>query len=143
MKRHRSVRDTGSVALEAAVLTPALLAVGLLIVAAGRIAVAHTRVESAAASAARAASLARSLPTGIDAARSEAATSLAGDHITCATTAVQVHGNYTAPLGTPTSVTVKVSCTASLSDLALPGLPGSRTVTAAATSPLDSWRGRP
>jgi Flp pilus assembly protein TadG len=139
----RVIHDAGSVALEAAVLTPALLAVGLLIVAAGRIAVAHTRVEAAAASAARAASLARTLPTGITAARSEAAASLATDHITCSTTSVQVHGNYGAPVGTPASVTVRVTCTAPLADLALPGVPGQRTVSAVATSPLDSWRGRP
>ena len=135
--------DGGSVALEAAVLTPALLAVGLLIVAAGRIAVAHTRVESAAAGAARAASLARSLSAGTAAARSEAAASLASDHLTCAAVSVQVRGNYSAPLGTPASVTVRVTCTATLSDLALPGLPGARTVSASATSPLDAYRGRP
>jgi Flp pilus assembly protein TadG len=142
IRKSRVAGDTGSVALEAAVLTPALLAVGLLIVAAGRIAVAQTRVEAAAASAARAASLARTLPTGIDAAKSEAQGSLAGDHITCSTTSVQVRGDYEAPLGTPASVTVRVTCTAPLTDLALPGLPGARTVSAVATSPLDSWRGR-
>ena len=50
-------QDAGSVALEAAVLTPALLMLGLLIVAGGRVAVAHERVEAAASSrAARAAS---------------------------------------------------------------------------------------
>lgn len=139
----RTSSEAGSVALEAAVLTPALLAVGLLIVAAGRIAVAHTRVEDAAANAARAASLARTLPTGTYAARSEATTSLASDHVTCSTTSVVVRGNYEAAFGTPASVTVRVSCTARLSDLALPGLPGARTVSAIATSPLDSWRGRP
>lgn len=134
--------DTGSVALEAAVLVPALLALGLLIVAAGRVAVAHTRVESAASSAARAASLARTLSAGTDAATSEAAASLASDHITCSGMTVQVSGDYSAPVGVPASVTVRVSCTATLSDLALPELPGSRTVGASATSPLDSYRSR-
>ena len=135
-------RDSGSVALEAAVLTPALIALGLLIVAAGRIAVGHTRIESAAASAARAASLARSWSAGVDAARSEAVSSLAGDHVTCSRVSVQLQGDYSTPIGSPGQVTVRVSCVASLSDLALPGLPGSRTVTATATSPLDTYRGR-
>jgi len=52
-----------------------------------------------------------------------------------------VNGDFSAPLGTPTNVRVQLSCTATLADLALPGVPGSKTVTATATSPLDSWRG--
>jgi hypothetical protein len=39
------------------------------------------------------------------------------------------------------AVTVTVSCTVPLSDLLLLGVPGSRTVSASATSPVDQWRG--
>ena len=135
-------RDTGSVALEAAVLTPALLMLGLLIVAGGRVAVAHARVEAAASSAARAASLTRSASNATAAAKAEAAAALASDHITCKNLIVSVNGDFTAPLGAPATVQVRLTCTATLADLALPGLPGAKTVTATATSPLDSWRGR-
>jgi len=134
-------QDTGSVALEAAVLTPALLMLGLLIVAGGRVAVAQERVEAAASSAARAASLTRTASAASAAARTEAAAALSSDHITCASMTVSVNGDFSAPLGTPTNVRVQLSCTATLADLALPGVPGSKTVTATATSPLDSWRG--
>ena len=40
------------------------------------------------------------------------------------------------------SVTAQVSCTVSLSDLIVPGLPGSRTLRGSYTSPLDPFRGR-
>lgn len=130
-------------ALEAAVLTPALLGLGLLIVAGGRVAVAHERVESAASSAARAASLARTATDATTAAKEEAAASLTSDHITCIAMHVSVAGDFTAPLGSTAQVRVRVTCTAALADLALPGLPGAKTVSAVATSPIDSWRGRP
>jgi Flp pilus assembly protein TadG len=136
-------RDSGSVALEAAVLTPALLMLGLLIVAGGRVAVAHERIEAAASSAARAASLTRTASNATAAAKAEAAAALSSDHITCKNLTVSVNGDFTAPLGTPANVRVQLACTATLADLALPGLPGAKTVSATATSPLDSWRGRP
>jgi hypothetical protein len=39
-------------------------------------------------------------------------------------------------------VSATVTCTVSLSDLLVPGLPGSRTLTATFTSPLDPFRER-
>ena len=42
----------------------------------------------------------------------------------------------------PPRVTATVTCQVPLSDLLLPGMPGSRTLTATFTSPLDPFRGR-
>ena len=50
---------------------------------------------------------------------------------------------FAAPAGTPAAVTVDVACTVDLSDVAVPGLPGSRTLTDSAVSPLDPARGTP
>lgn len=135
--------DHGSVALEAAILTPALLAVGLLVVAAGRVAHARDEVQSVAAQAARAASLERSLTAARIAADGEARTALASEGTTCTDMTVGVTGDFTAPIGTPGAVRVVVTCTAALADLALPGLPGSKSLTATDIAPLDAFRGRP
>ena len=38
--------------------------------------------------------------------------------------------------------TATVACVVNLADLSLPGVPGTRTVTATATSPIDTYRER-
>ena len=40
------------------------------------------------------------------------------------------------------NVTVRASCTVTMADLGIPGLPGSRTITAEATSAVDRFRTR-
>jgi hypothetical protein len=35
-----------------------------------------------------------------------------------------------------------VTCTVNLSDLSIPGVPGARTITATASSPVDAYRER-
>jgi hypothetical protein len=44
--------------------------------------------------------------------------------------------------GVPGSVDVTVSCRLYLSDLAVPGVPGSRVLTSTMSSPIDTWRER-
>lgn len=134
--------ERGSVALELAILAPALIALGLLVVAAGRVAHARDEVQTVAAQAARAASLQRTLTTAKAAAESEADSGLASEGTTCTTMTVDVTGDFTAPLGTPGSVKVTVTCTTALADLALPGLPGTKALTATGVAPLDAYRGR-
>jgi hypothetical protein len=45
-------------------------------------------------------------------------------------------------VGEPASVTVEVRCAVPLADVAVPGMPGTRVLTARVTSPLDTFRGR-
>jgi len=139
--RPRRPPDSGSAALELVVLTPALLALLLLIVAAGRVTTATGLVDAATRDAARAASLERSLPVAATAARSTAAASLAGQDVPCRHLTVEVNGNYATPVGVPAMVHVRVGCTVDLSDVALPGLPGAKTMNASYTSVLDRYRG--
>lgn len=143
MNRRAERDDAGSVALEAAVLIPGLLTVGLLILAGGRVAVARQAVEGAAASAARAASLTRTASAAEQAAHDEALALLATGGPSCAHVEVRVSGDFAAPPGVPATVTVHLACTARTADLALPGLPGHKTVRATASAPLDTWRGHP
>ena len=49
---------------------------------------------------------------------------------------------FGAPVGTPAKVTATVTCIADLSDISIPGLPGTRTITATMSSPIDTYRER-
>lgn len=135
--------EQGSATLELAILSPAVLALLALAIAAGRIEVAGGAVEQAAAAAARAASIARTPSTARAAATEEASASLRQQGITCGTLDVTVDtAGFAVPVGQPAQVEVSVACTVALSDLAVPGLPGTRTLRAQVASPLDRYRSR-
>ena len=135
--------DRGSYAVETAVLAPVMIGILGLMIAFGRIADADGAVDSAARAAARAASLERDASAAQTEAQSAASRSLDGDGVTCQTSSVTVDtSGYALDVGEETSVTATISCTAHLSDIGLPGLPGSKTLTASWTSPIDTYRGR-
>lgn len=140
--RARSGDEAGSAALELAVATPAVLLILLLIVAAGRMSTAHSQVQEAARDAARAASLQRTLSAATAAAKTSTDAAFAGQQVHCTTVGTTTTGSFGAP-GVGGSVHVTVSCRVPLSDLSILPLPGSRTVTAEATSVLDTYRGGP
>jgi Flp pilus assembly protein TadG len=135
--------DRGSVTLELAILTPALLMLIGLVVVAGRIEVASAAVDQASAAAAREASLART-PSAARAAATRAATAnLAAQNLHCTDVRVTVDtAGFAVPVGTPAQVTARVTCTLSTGDLSVPGMPGTRTITASSQSSLDTYRGR-
>ncbi|MFI8200793.1 TadE/TadG family type IV pilus assembly protein [Streptomyces sp. NPDC085942] len=136
-------RDRGSYALETAVLAPVMISLLLLMIAFGRVTDADGAVDSAARAAARAASLERDAGTAQSAARAAADRSLHGEGITCTVSSVDVDtGGFSLDLGVDATVTAKVACTAPLSDIGLPGLPGAKTLTASWSSPIDTYRGR-
>ncbi|MBV7674261.1 pilus assembly protein [Streptomyces halstedii] len=136
-------RDRGSYSVETAVLAPVGIALLLLMLAFGRVTDAEGAVDSAARAAARAASLERDASSAQSAARAAAERSLQGEGITCRTSNVTVStGGYSLDVGVEADVEATVSCTADLSDIGLPGLPGTKTLRASWTSPLDTYRGR-
>ncbi|MET7919841.1 TadE/TadG family type IV pilus assembly protein [Streptomyces avermitilis] len=136
-------RDRGSYALETAVLAPALIAILLLMVAFGRVTDAEGAVDSAAHAAARAASLERDASTAQTEAQNAVTRSLDGDGITCQTSNVAIDtSGYATDVGEAATVTATISCTANLSDIGLPGLPGAKTLSASWTSPIDTYRTR-
>lgn len=120
---------------------PLLLVFVLLIVAGSRLYSGDQQINSAAASAARAASLQSDPERAAAVARDQARAALTSAGLACAGTDVTVDtGGFTAPPGQSAVITVEVSCTVSWSDLAIPGLPGSKQLTAKAVSPLDIHR---
>lgn len=134
----RSARgDDGFSSLELVIITPVVLAMLLLVVGFGRLTHGRQLVQDAAAAGARAATL-DSNPVRADAdARQAAHDILAQGGISCQTFSTSVNTADFRPGG---QVSVSITCTVGLSDLGLVGFPGSKTMTASATSPLDQFR---
>lgn len=139
----RAPADCGSTTLELVVWAPGLLLVIGLLVVAGRVNSANAAVEQAAVEAARTSSIARTPGDARTQAQASARKSLAGQALQCTSVTVSVDtSGFDAPPGQPATVTATVTCPVRLSDLAIPGLPGTRTVSHTAVSSLDTFRER-
>lgn len=134
--QRRARGDDGSYTVEMVLWTPVLALLLVVIVAAGRIVAAGSDATEAARDAARAASLQTAMPQARQAARQAARASFSQQGDTCHKLSVTVSGSVV-PGGL---VTVTVSCTASLSDLAIPGAPGHRTLSSSSTAPIENTR---
>ena len=130
-------RDQGSVAIEAVLTAPILIALLLLVAGLGRIAHTRSQVDGAAADAARTASLQRDANTARIAGEQAARAYLGPD--ACRTLDVDIDTAAFRPGG---EVTALIHCTASLAGLGLSGLPGTRNFTGSAVAPLDIYRSR-
>ncbi len=129
-------------AVETAIILPILLGfVGLLVVLAGG-ALAQMTVTSAAAQAARAASLERDPVSAISAARGVAASTLAQSSTDCSSVDVSVNAaGLRAAIGVRAVVDVTVTCLVEF-NMGLPGFPDSQRLSATRSSPVDTYRGR-
>jgi hypothetical protein len=117
-------------------VVPLMVLLALFVAVCARGASAAIDVHAAASDAARAASLARTPGAAQAAAQATAASSLASGRLTCAGLQVGVDTSQFHRGGT---VRVTIACAVALSDLGVPGLPGSRVVSASAASPLDVY----
>ncbi|WP_423464225.1 pilus assembly protein [Promicromonospora sp. MS192] len=136
------MRERGSVVAEALVILPVFIATVALVGMAARLVIAQQVTETAAADAARAASIARTVTTAQTDARAAADRSLADQGLRCAQLAVDVDTSQVGtPAGQRSTVTATITCHVALGDLAAPGLlPGTVRVQAVMTSPLDRFR---
>jgi Flp pilus assembly protein TadG len=144
MQPGRPDREAGNAALELVILAPVVVLLIGLVIAAGRTSVANGSVAAAARDAARQASISRTPGAAMAAATSSAMAELAREGLDCTRAPdvnVQVAG-FSTPVGQPATVSATVSCDVPLADLLLPGVPGSKLLTATFTSPLDPFRGR-
>lgn len=129
-------REAGFSSLELVIITPVLLIMLLLVVGFGRLTHGRQLVEQAAAAAARVGTL-DSNPTQASAdARRAAHDILDQAGVSCRRFVVHVDTSDFRPGG---QVSATVICTTSLSDLGLV-FPGSKTLTASASSPLEQLR---
>jgi len=139
----KGAAEDGSAALELVILAPVLFALLGLVIAAGRISIAQGSVDAAARDAARQASISLTSAAAQAAGQASALTALRLDGLDCRPVVlINVSQFATTEPGEPAAVTATVKCAISLSDLALPGLPGSTILQARFTSPLDVYRSR-
>jgi len=129
--------ERGSVSVEVAVIAPAFVFLMLLVVFAGKVSEADGNVERAAAEGARAASLRQNPGAAVDDAEAAVEANLSYAGVPCAELTTSVDTSNFEPGGT---VTVSVSCTASMADVALLGVPGTRTFTATSVEVIDTYR---
>ncbi|HWC36421.1 MAG TPA: TadE/TadG family type IV pilus assembly protein [Mycobacteriales bacterium] len=131
-------RDRGAFAtLELAILLPFVIVMLLIVVAFGRVERGRELIDQAAASAARAASLATSPGAAQTAAIGAATQTLENGGMSCAGMQITVDTSSFHPGG---DVTAHLTCTANLSGLTLSGVPGDVHLASSATSPLEPFR---
>lgn len=129
--------------VELALLAPALLLLLSFAALAGRTQIADNAVAEAARAAAREASLARDAAAATTLATAQAQRTLDEQDLRCQRTTIEIDTTgFQAPPGQPGDVTVTIACVVGMADLLAPGLPGSMTVDAAFTSPVDAYRER-
>ena len=134
--RRRS--ESGSLAIEMAMLAPSILLIFALIFVYGRAAQVNGTLESGTRDAARSVTLARSYDDALDRARAVLLDALKDAPQSCQNTIdLRIVGPYEAGR----AVTVDASCTYGISDLGLPGAPGTITAKSSFTSMLDPYRG--
>ena len=135
--------ERGTAALEFVLIVPALGLLLSMMIGSARIWQAHTVVEQIAGTAARAASMART-PSEARAAADDIARSQAATRgLSCSSLQADLNlAGFQVPVGQPARVSARIACTVPLSDLIVPGWPGSWTVTAEADSVLDRYRRR-
>ena len=131
--------ERGLATVELVLLTPLALVVLAFLVIAGRLATVTSDVAAASRDAARAASLEQTHSDAVAAAKETAAASLAAQEVTCRN--LTVTASEAAAFVAGGDVTVAVSCDVHLADVALPGIPGTRTVAASSTEVIDRFRG--
>ena len=120
------------------ILTPIMATLLFFVVAAGRLGVIESKLTFAARSAARAATQTQSVSAAQAAASTTAAATLNRLNTGCyGGSKISVLELDLRPGG---KVHLQVSCVVRLSDLAVPGLPGSRVVSADAISVVDRFR---
>ncbi|SDU32147.1 TadE family protein [Jiangella alkaliphila] len=137
-------RERGSATVELAVVAPGLLMIIALLVLGGRVTIAGGSVEHAAAEAARTASIARTESDAQFQGRNAAEASLEQQDLLCVGgPSIEIDtSQFSRPPGEPATVSATVTCRVQLSDVAIPGLPGSREITETVESPLDTYRMR-
>jgi len=129
--------DRGSLTVELVVLTPVLLVVALVTLVFGRITEARQQVVEASRAGAEAAAILPTVGTAQWVGAINAVINLIGRTHTCAHVSIVTDTSRFVAGGV---VTVHVTCTVLLSDIAFPGVPGSTVVQASATAPLDPYR---
>lgn len=133
--------EFGAVSVEVALIVPALLLLAALATASWRLHQVRGDAQSAAEVAARAVSVAAGPASGVATGTRVARAELAGTDCRGPLVRIDPTG-LSVSVGSPGTVSARVGCTVTMSDLLVPGLPGSFHVSAQAEAPVDSHRER-
>ncbi len=136
--RRRWGEDRGSIAVEVAVIAPAFVFLMLLVVFAGRVSEAEGQIDRAASEAARSASMRQDPSDAASDAETVARENLTAAGVRCKTLTVDVDAANFRPGG---RVAVTVSCEASMADVTLLGVPGTRDFRSRSVEVIDRYRG--
>jgi|SRR5579884_460499 len=137
---HHTRLQAGSMTVELVVLAPVVVMFALLAVGLGRVEQARQDLADAAHAGAEAASIVPSASRAPLAAADAALPAMAGQSHVCASPTVGTDTSLFGPLGI---VSVTVSCRVALSDLLLPGMPGSISLHSTQSAPVDPYRAVP
>jgi Flp pilus assembly protein TadG len=122
---------------ELVIVTPVLLLVIVLMISLGRIDSAQGDIESAARAGVQAA-VVQDNPSDAQAqAVAAVASTLGTAGLTCPSPQVSTNTSNFTPGG---SVSVTVTCVTSLADVSVPGVPGTKTLSATSYAPIDPYR---
>ncbi|MGD0394928.1 MAG: TadE/TadG family type IV pilus assembly protein [Acidimicrobiales bacterium] len=123
--------------VELTVMAPILFALALSTLVFGRVSEARQEVVEASRAGAQAAAVQPDPSSAQLGAADSAVVGLFNDSHICAHPLISTDVSHFYPGG---YVTVSVACQVSLSDLSAPGIPGSTTIRASTTAPIDPYR---
>lgn len=134
--------ERGSASTEAVVVIPALFLILGLIIALGSLALGQQAVTTSAHAAARSASLATSQSDATSRVSAAFTRELSQQGMSCQGLSVRIDAAaFSAAPGRPGVVRAHITCTIPYAQLIpVPGLPGTKTLSVEATSPLDTYR---
>ena len=136
-RAHEARKEEGQAIAELVIVAPVLLLVIVLMISLGRIDSAQGDVESAARAGVQAAVLQDSPSDAQARALSAVASTLGTAGLTCPSPQVSTNTSDFTPGG---SVSVTVTCVTSLADVSVPGVPGTKTLSATSVAPIDPYR---
>jgi len=136
MTGRRSRDEHGSLVVELVVITPVLFILAIAILAFGRVSEARQQIVEATRASAESAALFPNAASAQQESPTAAMGAIDSTH-TCAHVQVMTDVSHFFPGG---FVTVTVVCQVDLSQLSVPGIPGSTIVRATSTAPIDPYR---
>jgi len=137
MTELRRKSDSGSLVVELVVLTPVVFIIALCVLVFGRVSEARQLVTESARAGAQAASVMPNAESAQAAAVDSAVVGTSGQTHTCVHAQVVTDVSHYYPGG---YVRVTVTCEVALSDLSVPGFPGSTSISESSTAPVDPYR---
>ena len=129
--------DRGSLTVELVILIPVFVVFALTVIGCGRLVQARQQAVEAARAGAEAAAVTSNPASASWAAAANAVVGPYGSVHSCTHGSVRTDTADFVPGG---EVTVTVSCVVELSDVLIPGMPGSISVTAVQSAPVDPYR---